>query len=125
METMFIDAIAKHMLDVGYTQVYPDKKYFTLLVNTKTMRLMAEELERKQGVLYFQGEGAPKSITRISKIIGINGVPLTIIITDTNTPILYVSNYKEWDSTLGRNVKIEFNKVQEYDVITIVDKIKL
>ena len=125
METMFIDAIAKHMLDVGYTQIFPDKKYFTLLVNTKTMRLMAEELERKQGVLYFKGDYVPKRIRRFNKVIGINGVPLTIIITDTNTPILYVSNYKEWDNTLGRNAKVEFEKVQGYNVITIVDKIKL
>ena len=122
---MFIDAIAKHMLDVGYAQIFPDKKYFTLLVNTKTMRLMVEELEEKQGVFYFQRDYVPKRIIRTNKVIGINGVPMTIIITDTNTPILYISNYKEWDSTLGRNVKVEFEKVQEYDVITIVDKIKL
>ena len=125
METMFIDAIAKHMLDVGYTQIFPDKKYFTLLVNTKTMRLMVKELEEKQHGWHYQGYRNPKKITRINKVIGINGVPLTIIITDTDTPILCVSNYKEWNNTLGRNVKVEFEKVQGYNVITIVDKIKL
>ena len=129
MNNELIDVIAKKMLDVRYKENYRDKSIFYIIGNKSFLKLIEESFNNKREVTYLRimersDKRFPEKVTIEdgSKLIFVNGIPISFIEMDT-TPILYFSDYKEWDYTLSKNTEMYTDIVDGIEFIIIKDEL--
>ena len=117
-----IDDIAKKMLDIGYDfNAFGEKRYWHIIGNGKLLTAIQEDLNLKHSLDPWMEK---KEIIVNEEFVFINGINITYNFLETSVPILYVSNYRKWDRTLTENSKIELDKIDDLDIIIIVDRIE-
>lgn len=124
-----IDDLAKKMLDVRYKENCSAKSIFYVIGNREFLKLIEESINNRQEVTYLRTsrEIAKPTLEKItiedgSKLIFVNGIPISFIEMNT-TPILYFSDYKEWNYTLSKNVEIYTDVVDGKEFIIIKDEL--
>ena len=124
-----IDDLVKKMLDVRYKENCNNRSIFYVLGNKEFLKLIEESLNNKGEVTYLRTskEINKPTLEKItiadrSTLIFINSIPISFIEMNT-TPILYFSDYKEWDYTLSKNTEMYTDVVDGIEFIIIKDEL--
>lgn len=126
---MLIDSLSKKLLDVRYKENCNNRSIFYVLGNKDFLKLIEESLNNKIEVTYLRtskeiNKSTLKKVTIEdgSKLVFVNGIPISFIEMNT-TPILYFSDYKEWDYTLSKNTEIYADVVDGIEFIIIKEEL--
>ena len=122
-----IDDLAKKMLDVRYKENCNNRSIFYVLGNKDFLKLIEESLNNKRDIIYLRTSKETTNLEKItiedgSKLVFVNGIPISFIEMNT-TPILYFSDYKEWDYTLSKNTEMYTDIVDGIEFIIIKDEL--
>ena len=122
-----IDDLAKKMLDVRYKENCNNRSIFYVLGNKDFLKLIEESLNNKRDIIYLRTSKETTNLEKItiedgSKLVFVNGIPISFIEMNT-TPILYFSDYKEWDYTLSKNIEMYTDIVDGIEFIIIKDEL--
>lgn len=126
---MLIDSLCKKMLDIRYKENCNNISIFYVLGNKDFLKLIEESINNKRDVTYLRimersDKRFPEKITIEdgSKLVFVNGIPISFLEMNT-TPILYFSDYKEWDYTLSKNIEIYTDVIDGVAFIIIKDEL--